>query len=377
MSISSDRPVVIVGGGIAGLALARALTARAIPFLLVERRAGDADGGLAINLPGNAIRALDRLGLAEEIARRGHPVGRRDYRTAADRSLFTVDEDAFWGEAARPRVLRRAALLAMLGDGLAPHRLRRGVAVDAIVPHEDRVDVTLDDGTAIAVALVVGADGVHSAVRAGMLAGGSAPDHALLAAASWRFMAPDPGPEIDPDLAGWTVWGSRDGLVLLMPLGDGEIYGWAAVTRAPRRGAAPATLAALAAGFPERVRAVVARARVHHAPLEEVRLARWSAGRVALIGDAAHATAPVWAQGAALAMEDALVLADCLARDADALVALAAYERRRRPRVAHVQAMTDAMSRAARLPVAVRDLLLPRLGPRRYARTYGPLRADA
>ena len=129
------------------------------------------------------------------------------------------------------------------------------------------------------------------------------------------------------------------------------------------------------AGFPDPVPAAVAhRTSLYHSPVEEVRIDRWSAGRVVLIGDAAHATAPVWAQGAALAVEDALVLADLLATHADWSAVGAEYERRRRPRVAHVQAMTDRFSRAAGLPAWFRDTVLPFVGPRTYRQTYEPLR---
>ena len=96
--------------------------------------------------------------------------------------------------------------------------------------------------------------------------------------------------------------------------------------------------------------------------------------RVVLAGDAAHATAPVWAQGAALALEDALVLADLLADRTDWTDVGRDYEARRRPRVAHVQAMTDRLSRTARMPDWLRRRLLPLVGPRSYRATYEPLR---
>jgi 2-polyprenyl-6-methoxyphenol hydroxylase-like FAD-dependent oxidoreductase len=95
---------------------------------------------------------------------------------------------------------------------------------------------------------------------------------------------------------------------------------------------------------------------------------------VVLAGDAAHATAPVWAQGAALALEDALVLAALLAEHPDWRTVGSAYEALRRPRVAHVQAMTDRLSRTARMPGWARNLVLPVLGPRSYRATYAPLR---
>jgi 2-polyprenyl-6-methoxyphenol hydroxylase-like FAD-dependent oxidoreductase len=95
---------------------------------------------------------------------------------------------------------------------------------------------------------------------------------------------------------------------------------------------------------------------------------------VVVIGDAAHATAPVWAQGAALAVEDALVLAELLATRDDWSRVGPEFEQRRRPRVTHVQAMTDRLSRAAGLPTWIRDAVLPFVGPRSYRETYGPLR---
>ena len=113
--------------------------------------------------------------------------------------------------------------------------------------------------------------------------------------------------------------------------------------------------------------------RLYHSPVEEVRCPRWSPGRLALIGDAAHATAPVWAQGAALALEDALVLASCWPA-IDWTAVGAEFDRLRRPRVDHVQAATDRMSRLAALPARLRDLVAPVLGPRAYREAYGPLR---
>jgi 2-polyprenyl-6-methoxyphenol hydroxylase-like FAD-dependent oxidoreductase len=130
------------------------------------------------------------------------------------------------------------------------------------------------------------------------------------------------------------------------------------------------TFGDFAGPIPEVVDALMADpSRLYHSPVTEVRIPEWSKGRCVLIGDAAHATAPVWGAGAGLAMEDALVLADVLA-EGDWDTAGARFEARRRARVGHIAKMTDLTSRGAGTPVWIRGLLLPRT----YRATYLPMR---
>ena len=231
------------------------------------------------------------------------------------------------------------------------------------------VVVGLADGSTERCDLLIGADEVRSTVR-GAVFGEHAPSAALLSDASWRFMAPNPGVDC------WTVWAGRQGtLFLLIPADRGEVYGWVA---APGHGVGE--LRAAFAGFPPVARDTLDAAWAqpvppHHSPLEEVRMPSWSQGRVVLIGDAAHATAQVWAQGAALALEDAQMLAELLASTEDWNQVGAEYERRRRPRVEYVAAVTDRLSRLAGDPARLRDAVLPFAGPRSYRAAYSPLRA--
>jgi len=364
-----DGGVLVVGGGIAGLGLARALTLRGVPCTLVDRAPMSTAAGLGLNLPGNAVRALGALGLADQVVDRGVRVRRREYRNGSGRLLFAVDEEGFWGG---PSVcLPRGDLLDVLRAGTAavPARWDTGVARVEQLPGGARV--RLESGATEEYGFVVGADGVHSAVRPAVVDGSTRPS--LMAESSWRFSGPNPGVDC------WTVWSGRRGTILLIPVAPGLVYGYASATSGGAASTDPQWLAVTFAAFPEPVRAVVASVLrdggpLHHSPVEEVRCERWSRGRVALIGDAAHATAPVWAQGAALALEDALVLADLLAAGSEWTGAGAEFERSRRPRVAGVQAATDRMSRVARLPGRLRDVLAPAIGPRAYRAAYGPLR---
>ncbi|TXM70871.1 NAD(P)/FAD-dependent oxidoreductase [Methylobacterium sp. WL120] len=372
MDDSAAGRVLIAGGGIAGLAMRRALQRQGIPSLTLERRPTPADAGLAINLPGNAVQALGQFGLSEALRNIGSPVRRREYRTESGRLLFGIDEAAFWREEACPRCVRRADLLRLLTLDLPPTDLRPGCEISAVRQMPRGVAVELQDGTAETGGFLVGADGVHSRVRSDTF-GASALGAAMLAPASWRFMAPNPG------LDAWTLWAGSNGLFLLIPVDHGEVYGWVSVPEAGERARDLAGFRTVFASFPRLVRdtldAVLAQpGALYHSPLEEVRIPSWTRNLVALVGDAAHATAPVWAQGAALALEDAVVLATLLAERMDWDMVGLEYEALRRPRVAHVQAMTDRLSRTARMPAWARNLLLPLVGPRSYRATYSPLR---
>lgn len=310
--------VLVVGAGIAGFGLARALALRGVPHTVVERLATPPAAGLGLNLPANAVRALDALGVAEDVVRAGVPVRRREYRNQSGRVLFAVDEAQFWGDVGPSVCVRRTRLLDILRAATAPSSVRWDTTVSQVEITAHTVWVQIGSGSPEEHAYVVGADGVHSAIRPAV-----ADVHGLrpsaMTAASWRFVVPNPGVDC------WTAWSGSGGTMLLIPV-------------------------------------------------MEVHADRWSRSRITLIGDAAHAMGPVWAQGAGLALEDGLVLAELLAQQADWETLGAEFERIRRPRVEHVQAATDRMSRLARLPSWLRDLAGPRLGPGAYRAAYGPLR---
>jgi 2-polyprenyl-6-methoxyphenol hydroxylase-like FAD-dependent oxidoreductase len=369
-----NESVLVVGAGVAGLALARALAQHGVECTIAERRqAPDAGLGMGLNLPGNATRALRRLGLLDQLLAVGVPVRRREYRNGHDRLLFAVDDAGFWRDVAPLMCLRHGQLIQALRppDGAV---VRYGVAALSVRPTDDYVNVHLD-GSARAerFGLVVGADGVHSATRQAVTP--FSPRPSRMTRSSWRFLADNPG------VTCWTAWAGTHSTLLLIPVEERRVYGYAASTHGGSVGTDPEWLGRAFTGFPEPVTHTIAGVlsgpgELLRAPVEEVHLRRWHRGRVLLIGDAAHATGPVWAQGAAMALEDALVLADLLGRHRDWTGVGAAYEQARRARVDHVRVATDSMSRLTRLPAWLRDLTAPALGPRAYRKAYQPLLDD-
>ena len=362
--------VLVVGGGIAGRAVARVLARQGLGCTIVERRE-HVGRGMGLNLPGNAVRALGELGVPGEALADGVSVDRREYRNDRNRLLFAVAEDRFWRDVAPPVCLRHGDLL----DALAlPTKvtLRHARAV-AARPTPTGVEVEVDGEPPRSFGFVIGADGVRSAMRAAIADDGLR--SSSMTGSCWRFVVDNPGVDC------WTAWSGRDATFLLIPVEPGRVYGYAARTRGGHVGSDPTWLARAADKFPAVVRVAAAQAvaegELHHAAVDEVRLEQWHNGRLVLIGDAAHATGPIWAQGVAMALEDALVLGELLALTPvkEWAGVGADFERLRRPRVDHVRSATDKMSRLARLPGLVRDVVAPVLGPRNYREACGPLRS--
>ncbi|SCL28907.1 2-polyprenyl-6-methoxyphenol hydroxylase [Micromonospora nigra] len=366
---SSPLRILVVGAGIAGLAVARALRMAGFrPDVTEKLPPGElADTGLY--LPGNAARALRHLDLDGPVRPLGQIVHRQRFLDATGAPLCEVDLDALWAGVGECRALPRADLHRVLLSG-AGGAVRHGAEVRAIDLLPASVGVTFVDGTATEYDLVVGADGPRSSVRALAALGGPARPAGQVV---YRSVVRD-GPPVDE----WTaLLGQRAGF-LVVPIGAGRLYCYAdeAGTRPP---ADPvARMRELFGDYGGPVPEVLdALDRVRVGATDEVELGRWHRGRVLLVGDAAHATAPTLSQGAAMALEDAVVLAESLRAAGSVEAALTAYESRRRPRTRWVRDRTRDRNRTRDVPPALRDPLLRGRGDRIFGEHYrlltGPL----
>ena len=368
------RRVLIVGGGIAGLALAPALLRIGAEVEVVEREPAWRPAGTGIYLPGNAARALRSLGLEAQVASRAVEIARQRFHDHRGRLLFEVDVAALWAAVGPCLALPRAELHDVLRAAARDVPVRMGLAVERLSQRGGIVDVGFSDGTGGAYDLVVGADGIHSAVR--RLASEPTVLPRPVGQVGWRFLAPRPD-----GVTNWSVMLGRGTAFLTVPL-DGERVSCYCDVVSPRDHDTPEREPAerireLFSAFADPAATLLgglgAATDIHVSTIEEVALDRWTHGSVVLIGDAAHATSPNMAQGAAMALEDALVLTDCLRRIRSVPDALAAFQARRRPRTDWVRAQTHRRDRTRYLPPTVRDTVLRLLGRRIFHAHYRPL----
>ena len=348
--------VVIVGGGVGGLAAAHGLVGAGHRVRVLERAAGLARGGEAVTLFSNGLAAA--AALAAPLDGLGAPIEELDFATADGRRFFRVGTYPLRRATGHGvATVARDAIVARLAGALPSGVLRHGVSVASVEvdPASGRGVITDAAGTVHEADVVVGADGIRSTVRA---ACPGLPPVVGTGWATWQGMT-----RVLPALAGGTTGRylvGEAGFVGMMPAGDGRLLWWFDVPHAEgdRRPERPAAwlrerFAAYADPVPELLEAVdeeVLRFYPHtHLPVTET----WGHGPLTLLGDAAHGFPPSQAQGANQALEDAWSLTCALGGAGYVPAALRRYERTRARRLRRISRMA-ASEVTERAPGAAR-----------------------
>ncbi|WP_045743230.1 FAD-dependent monooxygenase [Actinoplanes rectilineatus] len=360
--------ILVVGAGTAGLAAARGLRIAGFRPEVVEALPATTVPGAGIYLPGNAARALRLLGLDVPLRPLGDLIFRQVFLDMRGRQLFEMDVAALWAGVGESRVLSRGDLQQVLLTGVGGE-VRYDTEVTGLEIVEGAAKVEFGTGVVGEYDLVVGADGRRSTIRSFAGLGGPAVPTGQIV-----YRAVVTG---GPPLTDWTAVLGRRSSFVAMPMGGRKLYCYADETapESPDPQDPIDRLRDLFSGYGGPVPAILEKIeKVQVARTDEVLLPSWSTGPVVLVGDAAHATAPTLAQGAAMSFEDGWVLGQELRNAKDDIPsALRAFEDRRRPRCNEVRDRTRERDRTRDVPPSLRDPMLRRRGLRIFTDHYREL----
>jgi len=350
-----NRPqlrVAVAGAGIAGLAFAAALHRAGIDCHVYEQAEHLTEVGAGVQVAPNATRLLHRLGLRDRLRAVAVAPQAIEMRRWDDGRLL---QRTPLGSLCRRRfgapyyAVHRADLHSGLLSLARPDRVHLGARLVAVTQSTDEARLHLSDGTTVAADLVVGADGIHSIAREQIVAdqprySGQTIYRGLVPAERVPFLLTDPRVQL---------WLGPDQHCVCYPVSSGRQVSFGATVSASdwqeeswsARGDVAQLAAAYAGWHPSVARLIGAAESVSRWALHDREsIDRLSSGRVAVIGDAAHPMLPFQAQGANQAIEDAVVLAVCLADACPGRLsaALRRYERIRLPRTTRIQRQSRA-----------------------------------
>src|SRR3954452_22905941 len=346
MAMSKVQKVAVVGAGIGGLNAAIALIQRGFDVTVYEQADALGEIGAGIQLSPNASRVFMALGLDKEFEGIAFEPDRHVVRNWKSGSIVSATQmkGVFRSQyGAGYFGAHRADLHAVLQRAVPASTIRLNARCIGVTQSAGRAVILFADGSQAEGDVVIGADGIRSAVRSGLF-GPDAPrftGHIV-----WRGLVPTASlPEglIEPDM---TAWFGPKGTVVHYYVRRGEIVNWIAHYEADWREESWSVesdwreAAQAYAGWHPLLNELFSRTQRCYkwALYDRDPLPRWTQGRVTLLGDAAHPMLPYLAQGAAQAIEDGYVLANLLAQHRDdAVAALAAYEAARLPRTARIQ----------------------------------------
>lgn len=373
--------ITVLGGGIGGLATATALARGGASVTVLERAERMTDIGAGVQISPNGGRVLAALGVDQRAGIRSQAVQMRDGQARDGRPVLRLDLAH-----QVHRMWHRADLIAALGDAAlaAGVRVQTGAQVAQILPGGAGMDLRMADSSSRQAGIVIGADGLHSRLRP-VLNAQAAPF--FTGHVAWRALVPGDGAH-PPEARIWMGAGRH---LVSYPLRGGDLINIVAVEE---RGdwvaegwshpGDPGDLRAAFADFAPPVQALLDRVSAAHiwGLFRHDVAAKWhdGQGHAVLVGDAAHPTLPFMAQGANMALEDAMVLANCMAHHPPA-AAFARYQALRHARVARIVATANANAGTYHARGHLRSALLagmrmagriaPRLPLKRFDWIYG------
>ena len=340
----SRLQVAIVGGGIGGLFAAKALLARGLDVSVYEQAPALGEIGAGVFLTPNSVRQLERMGLGPEVQRFGARVGAASHYFRHDGTPIApvqVTDSSGWNATFG---MHRADLVEMLANSLPAGTVHTGHRCSGFAQDGRAARLSFANGNSAQADLVIGADGIHSELRAHVFP----PSPPVFSGSvAYRGLVPlERVPHWPTER--WQMWLGPGRHFLAFPVRAGTMINHVGFLPADEEmkeswsaPGDPETLRREFAGWDPRIELLLKQVQVtfRWALYDREPLPTWTKGRLSLLGDAAHPMLPHLGQGANQSIEDGMALATILARAdrATAPAALIAYERLRRERVAEVQ----------------------------------------
>lgn len=350
---------IIIGGGIGGLLTAIALTQRGIQSTVFERAAVLQEVGAGLVLSPNALFVLDQLGLLQALEPISWPLSGGIMAEANGRVFQKVDTLNTHAMVRKYGygvvVVNRGKLQKLLLDNLQPGQLKTGKQLANVTHDGQQVRADFLDGTSVDGSFLIGADGLRSTVRQQLIG-----DQPLRYSGQtcWRTIVNYVLPASDQTTA-VEYWGSDPGMRIgVVPCGLDQLYLYITVAASANERDTPdqtmASLLRIGEHFSPLARDIIQatdKSRLHRADLYDLpTLHTWTRGRSTLLGDAAHATTPNIGQGACQAIEDAWVVANCLANERSVEEAFKQYESIRKAKADRVVKLSRQIGQAVNLP---------------------------
>jgi 2-polyprenyl-6-methoxyphenol hydroxylase-like FAD-dependent oxidoreductase len=328
--------VGICGGGIGGLAAAIGLVSLGHDVEVFERSPDLRATGAGLNLWPNAVRALYGLGLREPYDRIAVKLDRYLGYAPDGKLLFEKDTSGWPAKYGAPSTgVYRLALNTMLADAYGADRIRYGSEVVSVENKADTAVCHFSGGESFEADVIIGADGINSAIRTQLIGGVKFRPNEHHA---FRFRSVIDLDLVDVDPAAQTGIYTPGGWLSVIPIGGGKAYWFGSVSGARNVDEFIAYFASWDRTHIPRTISLTPRDSIVESPLLDVDGTpyTWTQGRVTLLGDAAHPMMPDLAQGASQTFLDALALRDVFAETGDVDEALRRYEAIRRPAANHV-----------------------------------------
>jgi 2-polyprenyl-6-methoxyphenol hydroxylase-like FAD-dependent oxidoreductase len=361
--------IIIAGAGIAGLAAAKALEIRGHQCEVYEQSLGPRLGGAGIFLLGNATRALDQLGLLDPLEANGRRIKEQHILSSGGELIHALSAEDFWSSCGPCLAMPRSRLIQALLSSLKSTVVSYGKAIVAVHRTSAGMSVLLADGTSRECGFVVAADGVNSWLRRAT----TDCRPRALGISCWRTVTDNTA-----NISSWTAMLGRDQTLLAIPISATEVYLYADCRTSEVEGGTAQDLKNMFGDFGSPLGQLISQldscAEMHFSELQEVPDFSNCEDGLVFIGDAAHACSPSMAQGAGMAFEDALVLAEVVSDGSSTDLMMRRFRQHRQHRVAWVRKQARARDMLRSLSPILRNFTLKHLGDRLYERSYGALK---